>query len=148
MAGLKSFLIGLLLVGLFSSLLITAGIQLAQRNNSPNTIANDPTISDFADNLNENLTSLPTITSSAEDSIGSSPVTLDTGAGIILNSVGGLWKTLKTIPTSVYDLTVGLLVAKIFSGSNFTPAVAIIAGIATIAFIFFVYNWVHNADKE
>lgn len=138
MAKLAPILISFLLAGLFAIALITGGIRLAQVNNSPNSIANDPSITSYASSVNNSLGNSLSNANNAETALGQSPSTLTTTGGstaLGLDTVQGIWKGLKGVPTTIYDLTIGLLVTKIFSGPSFWIVFAVIGSIVTLIII-------------
>lgn len=146
MANLRPFLISFLVVGLFAFAMINGALLLESNNNATQSIGDDPTIASYKSSLESTLEDSSTNANSAETAIGDSPVTLTTG-NIIFDAIGGIWKTLKVIPTTVYNLTIGLAMTKIFGSNSFGIVFGVIASILTITLIFGVWRMVTSGDS-
>lgn len=137
MAKLLPIFATLMIAGLFAIALISGGIQLARVNNSNNSIANDPSLSKYASSLNESLATANEKATASEEAIAQSPSTLTTGGStsLGLDATQGIWKNLKVVPLTIYNLTLGLLISKIFGGGAFWIIFSVIGSILTLAII-------------
>lgn len=109
---LKPILVTLLLFGLFAFAIITSGIMIAEQNDPDQSIGNDPTIAAFRTNINETLDTAREDTQSADELLTNSSVSTTTNI-VFIDAVSGLWKTLRQAPTTIWELTGGLMVSTI-----------------------------------
>lgn len=145
-AGLKNLFIGLILTGLFAFALITGGIQLAELNNGANSLADDPAFSTYKTNLTTALQKAHNDTNASIESLGDSPLSAIPGA-FIFEAISGVWKTLKVVPVTIYNLTFGLAKDKIF-GDSFALVFGVIGAIITLLIIFGVIKLVSSGQDE
>lgn len=145
-SGIKPLLASLLVVGLFIFAFINAGIMIASNNNANQSIGDDPTLSAYKSNLETTLKQAETDTNSSIEAIGQSPLS-STSNGFIFDAISGIWKTLKSVPVTLYNLTFGLTKAKLF-GEAFTPVFSIIAAILIMAIIFGVIKMISSGQDE
>lgn len=134
-----SIVFGFLLFGLFAVAIISGGIMLASNNQATQSIADDPAIRDFANELNETLEDTYQTAVGVEGAVEQSPVTTTTSNPYI-DAIGGVWKTLKTVPITIYNLTFGLLAQKIFGNSAYGIVFGVIGAILIIAIVYGVYK--------
>ena len=146
MAGLRPLLVGLLLSGLFAFALITGGIMLGTNNNSQNNIGNDPALASYKTNLESTLGEAQANANASVEAIGESPISVIPGA-FVFDAIAGVWKTLKVVPVTIYNLTFGLLKAKVF-GATFDVVFGITAAILIILIIFGVIKMVSSGQDE
>ena len=144
--GLKSLLIGFLLTGLFAYVFITGGILLSTYNNPANSIGDDPSLSEYKTSLEEDLEQAYADANSSESSFSDSPITLG-GGDIILDSISGIWKTAKSMPVTIYNLTVGLTLRKIFGSEAFAIVFGVLAAIISITIIFYVWRMIKSGES-
>ncbi len=147
MGGIKPLLYGLLIVGLFSIALLNFGIMIADINQANQSISNNPSLSSYATDLNNSLASSGSDTQTALDSLADSPTTLSTGA-FIIDAIGGVWKTLISVPITLYNLTFGLIISEIFGDNSFAIALAVLGAILGLAVIFGVWKLVSTGESE
>jgi hypothetical protein len=146
LAGIKPLLIGLLLSGLFAFALITAGITLSLTNHASHSIGDDPAISAYRISLNNTLNEAQADANSSLEAIGESSVSI-LSLGSIVDAVAGIWKTLKVVPVTIYNLTIGLLKGKVF-GSSFNVVFGIMGAILIILIIFGVIKLIFSGQDE
>lgn len=146
MVNFRPLLVGFLLAGLFAIALLNFGILLAENNGVDHSIGDDPAISSYKDNLEDTLDTAYSNATGAEESLGKSPVSF-ISQNIIFDAIGGIWKTLKEVPITVYNLTFGLLSQKLFGDSSYGIVLAIISTIITITVIFGVWKMVFTGDS-
>lgn len=145
MANFRPIVISLLLVGLFAMALISGGVMLAQKNGAGQSIADDPNIMAYAENLNKTLGNAHSDALSADEAIGSSPVTLTSGFPVF-DAISGVWKTIKTVPVTVFNLTFNLLQEHILGSQAFSIVLGVIGAILTITIIFAVWKMVATGE--
>ena len=143
----RPIIVALLLFGMFTLALITGGIQLANINKANQSISDSPFLVTYASELNETLAAANSNAGSAEDSLAESPVTLSTST-VFLDSIGGIWKTLKTIPITIYNLTAGMIFSTVFGGSAFAMVLGIIGAILTITLILSVWKLISTGESD
>ena len=146
MSGLKPLLVGLLLSGLFAFALITGGIMVGTTNKATNNIGDDPALASYKASLESSLGQAHTNANASIESLSESPISVIPGA-FIFDAIAGVWKTLKTVPVTIYNLTFGVAKDKIF-GSSFNVVFGIIAAILIILIIFGVIKMVVSGQDE
>jgi hypothetical protein len=145
MAKLFPIISGLSLAGLFLIALISFGFNVAENNNPSQTIGNDEALNSYYSNLHNNLTGTLDTANDGETALGQDPTT-DTGDNLLFPSVKGTWKSLTEGPKSVYSLTIGLLISKLFSSDEFSVVFITIGGLLVIALIVAVWRWAYTGD--
>lgn len=135
---LSPIIVSLLLFGLFAIAIINGALLLSVFNSPNQTIANDPALIEYSNALNSTLASSYADANASETAIGTSPVTLSSNSGIIFDAIAGVWKTMKKAPVAIYNLTLGLIFAKIFADSQFAIVFAILGAILLIVIVFAV----------
>lgn len=146
MTGIKPLLIGMLLSGLFAFALISGGIMLAQNNHSNNNIGDDPALSDYKNSLETNLEKANTDANDSLNALSDSPISVISGFAI-LDAAYSVWKTLKVVPSTIYNLTFGLTKNKIF-GSPFVIVFGLISAIILILIIFGIIKLLISGQDE
>lgn len=145
MAELRPILVNILLFALVAMSLLTGGIMLASTNNAPQSIADEPAIQNYVSSLNATLEDSSADARSAQEAIETSPVTLTSGLPVF-DAIFGIWRTIKEVPVTVYNLTIGLLVAKIFSSAAYAIVTAVIATILIVTIVLAVWKMVSTGD--
>lgn len=138
--GFKSNIIYLLLFGLFVIALINVGVYLAAQNGANQSILDDDSLASYKSSLQENLTQSYSDISSSNTVLENSSITTTTSIPFF-SSTQGIWKTVKTIPITVYNLTIGLAMKKIF-GDSAGLVTAVISAIMIIIILFGVVAWI------
>ena len=149
MAGFRPVIVSLLLFGLFAIAFITFGIRLAQINDAPQSIADEPSIQNYANQLEGSLQQGYDDSYSAEVAISNSTISQANtgGLSLILDSVGGIWKTLKSVPVTIYNLTIGLIISNI-TGGEFGILWAVLGTILIITIIIAVIKLISQGEGE
>lgn len=145
MVNIKPILVSLLVIGLFAMGIISFGIRLAEINEAPQSIGDDPSISRFRSQLNESLAQANEDAIAGQQAIEESPTTINLGLYII-DAIGGVWKTLISVPITLYNLTVGFLFENVFAGNSFAIALGIIGAIIGISVILAVWKLVSTGE--
>lgn len=143
--GLRTILVAVILSGLFAIALLNAGQSLFEANDVNRTLASDPQLNNYISNLNNTLSTSLQNNNDVETAIGETPPTLST-TGLIFESVGNVWKTLKTVPVTIYNLTIGLLFTKLLGSNQFAIAVVIVEALFVMALLFFVVKWAFTGE--
>lgn len=146
MVKFTTLIFGFLLLGLFAIAMINGGTRLASINNANHSIAEDPSISAYASSLNSTLETSYTNAVAAEGAINSSSITLTTSNPFI-DAIGGIWKTLKTVPITIYNLTIGLVFSKILGGSGYGILLGVLSSIFIIVLIYAIYKGIFTGEN-
>lgn len=141
----RPIVVGLLLFSMFALAMITGGIQLANVNDVDQSIGDHPLLSTYSVNLSDAVGGASDNAKSGEDAFADSDVTLSTSS-VFIDAIGGIWKTLKTIPVTIYNLTIGLVSSVIFGGGAFSIVLGIIGAILTITIIFAVWRLISTGE--
>lgn len=146
MGGIKPFLIGVLLAGLFAFALISGGIMLATNNNANQSIGDDPALVSYKNSLQLSLSEAEANANSSINALGDSPIT-EVQGGAVFEAISGVWKTLKVVPVTIYNLTFGTAKSRIF-GETFNIVFGILASILIIIIIFSVIKMINSGQDE
>lgn len=119
----------MILLAMFSIAIITFDIRLAANNNVGHSIGDSPYVAAYASALNDTLSTSYSTQSGLENATVNSPIT-KTASSPFIDATQGFWKTAKAIPTTVFNLVVGLWQDTIFNGQGF----AVIAGMLGLWF--------------
>lgn len=145
MANLRPIIVGFLVFGLFAIALITGGIQLAQQEGASQSIADSPSISSYAIELNSSLGNMSTIANSTETSFSNSPINYLSGFPVF-EAITSIWRTLKVVPLTIYNLTIGVLFESSLGGEAFAIVLGVLGAILTITIIFAVWKMVSTGE--
>lgn len=145
MSEIRPVLVALLLGSLFAIAVISFGIRIADINQANQSIADDPRIKSYADSLNSSLADASSDAQSSQSALDESPTTLSSGL-IILDAIGGIWKTLIAVPITIWNLTFGLLVSRVFGDNSFVIALSVIGTIIGITIILAVWKLVSTGE--
>jgi len=145
-ASFRPLVVGLLLAGLFAFALINAGLLISINNGANQSIGDDPAISSYSESLEETLLEANENANATETAFGSSPITLTTGS-LVFDAVGGIWKTMKEVPVTVYNLTFGLIATKIFGDESYGVVFGVIGAILMMTIIFGIWKWVTTGES-
>lgn len=146
MSGLKPLLVGILLTGLFAFALISGGIMLAENNAAPQSIGDDPALSSYKTSLEDTLEQAHTDANASIESLGKSPISVISGFAIF-DAVYSVWKTLKVVPVTIFNLTIGLAQEELL-GPSFYIVIGIISTILLILIIFGVIKMIISGQDE
>lgn len=144
-AKFRPIIVALLLAGLFAAAIINAGLLVAINNGSSQSIGDDPAIASYKQALESSLMNASRDANTSETNLGTSPVSLTIG-GSVFDALGGMWKTMKEVPVTVYNLTFGLLATKLFGDPSYGIVLGVIAAIITITIIIGVVRLVASGD--
>lgn len=140
-------MIALILWGLFSFALIQMGIQLADSNNANQSIADDPAIASFNESVKNILEELETDVNSSETAISEPSLISSIRENIIIDAIGGVWKVLKNVPTSLYNIATGLWKSEIFQGPLII-VIGTIGAILTLVVIIAVWRMLFTGEGD
>lgn len=146
MAGLRPLFLGFLLAGLFIFSIITGMIMLGNNNNASQNIGDDPILTAYKDDIEDTLNTAQTNSNSSLEALGDSPVTVIPGS-FVIDAIAGIWKTLKVVPVTIYNLTAGLFKVKIF-GDGFNVVIGILSAILIMIIIFGVIKLVSQGQDK
>lgn len=146
MSNLRPFVISALLLGLIAIGIISTGIMIASENDATQSIANDTAISNYATALQNSLANASESASSADASFRNSTVSV-TGGVVFVDAIGGLWKTLTTVPSAVLTLTTNLIKGKIMGDTAFYAVFGVMALIIVITLILAVWKAVSTGES-
>ena len=146
-AGIRPYLIGILLAGLFAFALIQGGALLAEHNQANQSITDNPALSGFKTNLESTLGEAQENANGSLNALGESPLTEVSGGLVVFTAISGVWKTLKAVPVTIYNLTFGLAKASVF-GESFNVVFGIIGAIIIMTLIFFVIKMLTSGQDE
>lgn len=123
MADFRPLIVALILTGLVAIGVINFGIMLANTNQASQSIADNSQLASYANDLNDSLTDAYSDAEEANTAISNSSLTLTSGFPIV-EAIGGIWKTMKAVPKTIWDLTIALLNSSILG----SPALSIFIG--------------------
>lgn len=144
MVNFRPIMVALILFGLFSIALINGALLLPQANLSNQSIADHPSVRDYADELNKSLDKYKTDVKSSEEAISEAPTSIISD-NIILDAIGGIWRTLKTVPTTIFNITTDFIGPVLFSGP-FLVVIGVISAILTLSIIIAVWKLVFTGE--
>lgn len=142
--GFKGILVALLTVGLIMVLMINGAIMLSNQNDFAGNPSNDDSLSNYRDNVIYSLNSSYQESSDADAVLSNSSVTTTTSFPFI-ESINGIWKNIKQSPVTIYNLTFGLLLEKVF-GENKTIVLTVVGAIFSLLLIFAVVYLIATGD--
>lgn len=146
MAEIRPLLIWLLLLGLFAMAIVTGGIMLAEQNGVNQSIADDPAITEYYSSLNETLADTYTDASNSDAAFSNSSISTSIGIPFI-DSIWGIWKTLKEVPVTIYNLTIGLLISKVLGDVAGAIVLSVLSAILIITVIFAIVKLVSQGES-
>ena len=144
---LKTLIVGLLLAGLFMIAMINFGLQLSTDNGSNQSIGDDPALIQYSTALEGNLSEAQANANSAETAASNSSVSL-TGTLPFIESSPNVLKTVRTIPITIWNLTFGLFLDKIFGGSSGYLVVGIIGACLTIVLVLLFLKFISTGVPD
>lgn len=144
MSSFKSFIIVFLLTGLFAYAVISAGILIGLNNYSSQNIGDDPSLLSYMSSINESLDQAHSTANASESSFGNSPISLT--SVVFIDAIGGIWKTLKVIPMTIWNLTGGMVTKFIAPSQQFAIVFGVIGAILIITIIFGVWRVISKGE--
>jgi hypothetical protein len=144
MAGeFRPIIIALVLAGLFAVAMISGATQLANLNGATQNLNSNPKIANLSENIKNYYSTLPSTLNDTEKAMEGSPLTLT--FTIVVDAIGGIWKTIKLIPTISYTFLTGFIFDELL-GSPFAIVTGVVASLLTITLIFAVWKWLQQAE--
>lgn len=146
MAGeFRPIIVALLLFGLFVVVIISGGIMLANVNGANQSIGNDPTLVIYNNNINQTLQQSKIDIGNSSSALESSPLTL-TGGNPFFDAIGGIWKTIKNAPITIWNYTGQILISKLFGQQAGTILLGTLGAILLVTILFGVYKLVSRGE--
>lgn len=145
MAEIRPIVINLLLVSLFAVAIITAGVMIAIQNGASNSITDDSAFSNLKDNLISSLEENSENTEAVNTAFQNSSVTLTSGIPFV-DAIYGTWKVIKSAPSTMYNLIVGVIFSKILGGDATYIIISVISAILIITIIFAVIKLISTGE--
>lgn len=143
---IRPILIWFLVLGLFAVAIITGPIMMAEQNGSNQTIGDDASISAYYKSVNNSLASNYKNTTKSEQAFSNSTLTL-TGGIPFVDSIWGIWKTLKAVPITIYQLTADVFFERIFGDNSKGIVFAVMASIILITIIFAIVILISRGES-
>lgn len=150
MAAVKSlwgYVTAMFFIAMFVIAIITFEVTLAENNNAQQDLLDNPTTREFLKDINTTLETSYQTQQGIENASVNSPVT-KTGVIPFIDATEGLWKTLKTIPTTTYNLIVGMLRTSIFQGAALQILVTVVGFLFTAGIILAAYKFFSSGDAK
>lgn len=145
MTEFRPFVISALLLGLLAFAMINIGIMMTYDNNGAESIGNDSSISTYSNTLRSSLENASQSAIDADNSFRNSTVSL-TGGVIFVDAIGGLWKTLTTVPSTVLTLTSNVLKNRLMGDTVYYAVFGVISLILVITLIIAVWKLVGTGE--
>jgi hypothetical protein len=142
--GFKTYLISLLLVGLFAIALINAGIMISDQNDMVGSIGDDSSLSDYKTSIEGSLDNATSSSTSADAVLGNSSISTNTATPFV-DSIVGIWKSVKSAPVAVWNLTFGMALEKMF-GEDKAIVLNILGAILGLSLIFAIIYLIASGD--
>jgi len=142
----RPLIIGLLLTGLFAVAFINGALLLASTNNAEQSIGDDPTLASYNASIRSALSDATGDAETSEEALSNSQITA-TGDTVFFDAIGGIWKTLKATPVTIYNLTAGLIINQILGSTLGLIVFGVIGTILTITIIFGVWKMVKTGES-
>lgn len=146
MVEFRPLLVSFILIGLFAVAMINIVYYMQLDNGASQTILDDPTLSNYRQAVIDNMSTTYTNAVAAGNSTSSSSVTFTYGSPF-LDAINGVWKTVKSAPIAIYELSIGLGQKYLFSGPEAVIITTVIAAILTITIIFAVWKMISTGDS-
>lgn len=141
---LNEYLVVLLAVGLFIIAIINAGIMISDQNNFIGSIGDDDSLTEYKASLEDTLDNATSASQSADAVLSNSSIST-VSAFPFVDSITGIWKTVKSAPVAVWNLTMGYAVEKIF-GEDKAIVLTILGALLGLALIFAVVYLIATGD--
>lgn len=139
-----AIIISLIVFAVFAISFINGGMILAENNNGQ-SITQDPSIGAYVSALNSSLESSYQVVNDSDTSLSESPITT-TSVNPFFDAVGGIWKVLKGGTIAIYNITVGLVISKLFAGSQAALIGGVVSAILMLMLIAAVIRLVSGGE--
>lgn len=147
MAGFKSALIAMLLVGLFAFALFNFNVQLIEQNGGNTTLLDNPTINTSYSELNKSLSQTKNDFQSQSSILANTPV-LGTFT-ILLTSLQGAWTVFIKVPQALFTTLFSLINIELFGGSPlFNVALLTISAIFIFVITVYAIKFLRIGDPD
>lgn len=144
--GFKPIVIGLILVGLFAIAILNAGILISEQNGFAGSIADDSSIAGYKETVIGNLTDVSSSTSASDSVLSNSTITTTTSTPFV-DSISGIWKSVRVIPVAIWNTTFGLVAQKLLGGDS-VIVLSVIGAILGLIIIFAVIRFIATGDSR
>ena len=144
MTGFKGMIFALILTATFAILLIQGGVLMAQSNYANHSIANDDTLMNYSTSVSGQLDQAYLDANTTDSAMRNSPVTLSTGA-IIYSAISGVWKTMISVPVTLWNLT-ATLIHNQYAGGPIIIIIGVIGTLLTLGIVLAVWKLVFTGD--
>lgn len=145
MVEFRPMIVSFILIGLFSIAVINILFFMQSNNGADETILDDDSLSDYKTSITGNISKTYSDSSAADNSTSSSTVSFTFGSPF-LDAINGVWKTIKSAPIAIYQLTIGLGQKYLFGGTEALIITTAIAAILTITIIFAVWKMIATGE--
>lgn len=147
MGGIKQIAFALPIFALIALLVFFAGVNLSKVNQAPQSIADDPSIKVYANELNATLATFKDDTDGIQNAINESHLTVSTSL-LIIDAIGGVWKTMIHVPILIYNLTIGLVLEKLFGQQVSGLFIGVVSAILSLIIVFGVLALLSRANPD
>lgn len=145
MATLLKFVIPFLLFMAFAVSFIGFGLLLPELNGASQSISDDPGISAYANELNNTATDASLNSNIAEGVLGNSSITTGAQSNII-DSSQGIWKIITATPKTIWNLTFGLALGRVATGTEVLIILGIFGAILVLILVLAAYNFLARGE--
>lgn len=152
--GLKGIIIGLTLSAIIIMAMVNFGIQFGQENGAQDNIADDSRISRFRGNLEGNITDIePNINTSTGQFFSTPASQGDNQDFFDPLSLRGIARSILSIPTLIFNLTIGLALDIIFGGTSsanwrFVTIFIVLGALLSAIILFYIVRWIRSGEFE
>lgn len=146
MANFRPILVALLVLGLFGVAIITAGIRLASVNGANQSIGDDLSLAAYSSSLNQSLKDAYDSSVAANAAVSNSSITL-TSTLPFIDAIGGIWKTLKSAPIAIWNLTFGIVFQNILGDNSYAIVIGVIGAILLMTIVFAVWKLISSGES-
>lgn len=146
MTNFRPLIVTLLLVGLVILSVLTGGIMLAANNGASQSIMDDPSMSAYLSSLNDSLDDSYDESQPLDTAFSDSPITPTTGA-VYVESVGGIWQTMRNNPTTIFSISLAFVRDKVLGGPYGSIILNTALAIFGLLIIFGAYKWIYTGES-
>lgn len=146
MVEFRPLIISFILIGLFAIAMINVVYFIQVDNDADETILSSQYGLDiYKENLTSSINYAYDESQNAENSTSRSQVSASYGSPF-LESINGIWKTIKVYPVTIYQLTIGFASRELFNGPEGYVITTTLAIILSITIIFAVWKMISTGD--
>lgn len=142
----SGIIIPMLLFGLFAFAFLIGTKYMYTANASANDPFVDTGLGTYLGSLQGNLSGAYSSANSTETAIGTSPVTANSRNGLVIDAVGGVWKTMKAIPVIIYSVTAEYVFNTLFGSPEYAIVFGVVASIFLLIISIAVIRLVFQGD--